>query len=300
LDAIDKGILNNLNDNCRITYRELATQYGISSSAIKKRVKKLEDTGIITDYTLQLSLKMVGVNFLFGMLATDGSQDEAAFISTLGGNDKIIAAASYTGGHYALIAEYRDSQDLWDVGAFLRSFDCVHNIETHQLLSSPGLSMEFSTLHLRLLKILRDDPRASIVDIANQSGLTARRVRKLVNELVDSKAVRFGIHVELGAVDSIPFLMRMTWDERETNHQAIISWLEEALSFSLWETYISVEAPLIICLLSAENLGEVDNIVRTTRRHRHIPRVTVQIATHHQYFSGLRTQALQKLIAAID
>ncbi|MFW9934350.1 MAG: winged helix-turn-helix transcriptional regulator [Candidatus Thorarchaeota archaeon] len=296
MDAIDKGILNDLVENCRITYRELATKYTISSSAIKKRVKKLEETGIITGYRLQVSSGMVGVNLLYGMLTTDGSQDETEFVNTLGGNNKIIAAASYTGGNYALIAEFRNSQDLWEVGAFLRSFDCVHAIETHQLLSQPGYSMDFSKLHLRVLKTLRDDPRMSIVDIADQSGLTARRVRKLVDEIQEGKAIKFSAFIEHGAAGSIPFLMRLTWDERATDHTSIISWLQETFSLSLWETYISVESPIIVCLLIAETLTEVDNISRTTRRHEHIPTVTVQIAKHHRYFPGIREELLEQLL----
>ncbi|MFX1510151.1 MAG: winged helix-turn-helix transcriptional regulator [Promethearchaeota archaeon] len=297
MDSIDKGLLNDLNENCRITYRELALKYNISSSAIKKRVKKLEETRIITSYGLRLSLEMAGVRLLYGMLATDGSQDEAEFVNTLGGNNKVIAAASYTGGHYVLIAEFRDSQDLWDIGAFLRSFDCVHNIETHQLLSPPGKIMEFSKLHLRILKTLKEDPRKSIVEIAEQSNLTARRVRKLVKEIIEGRAVIFSTFVELGAAGSIPFLMRMTWDERATDHQTIVAWLKETFEPSLWETYISVEAPVIISLLTAENLNEVDTISRTTRRHEHIPRVTVQIAKHHNYFPGIRSAALEQLIS---
>jgi ABC-type phosphate/phosphonate transport system permease subunit len=138
------------------------------------------------------------------------------------------------------------------------------------------------------------------VEIADRSGLTARRVRKLLNEIIDGKALQFSAFVELGAAGSIPFLMRMTWDERSTDHQAIVSFLEETFAVSLWETYISVEAPIIISLLAAENLGEVDNIARTTRRHKNIPRVTVQISKHHQYFPGLRTQLLEALLAKAE
>ena len=300
MDSIDKGILKELSENCRITYRELALKFNISSSAIKKRVKKLEDTGIITRYRLQITAEMAGINLLFGMLTTDGSQDEAEFVNTLGANDKIIAAASYTGGNYALIAEFRDSQDLWEIGAFLRTLDCVHHIETHQLLGPSGHKMEFSKLHLRILKTLSKDPRMSIVDIAEKSRLTARRVRKLVNEIIEGKAIKFSAFVELGAAGSVPFLMRMTWDERATDHHTILTWLEETFAQNIWETYISVEAPIIISLLSAETLTEVDTIARATRRHKNIPTVTVQISKHHNYFPGLRNQILQNLIKSAD
>ncbi|MFX0169591.1 MAG: winged helix-turn-helix transcriptional regulator [Candidatus Hodarchaeota archaeon] len=299
MDAIDKGILQHLIANCRITYRELATIFNLSSNAVKKRVKKLEETGIIKGYRIDLSPAMVGTNHLFGMLATDGSRDEAEFIEELGSDDKIIAAASYTGGNYALVAEFREPRDLWNIGAHIRSFDCVKSIETHQLLTESGSTMKFSALHIRVLKTLIDDPRKSIVDIANQSGLSARRVRKLVNDLVESQAIRFSVYLGLGARGSIPFLMRITLDERSTDYQTMISWLKETFSNSVWEIYTSVEAPVLIVLLTGETLQEVDTMARTTRRHEHVPSVIIHISKHHNYFPSLRTQALQKLIEEV-
>ncbi|MFW9985649.1 MAG: winged helix-turn-helix transcriptional regulator [Candidatus Odinarchaeota archaeon] len=296
MDSIDKGILNHMANNCRITYRELSLKFNISSSAIKKRVKKLEESGIIEGYGVNLSRAMTGTNLLFGFLATDGSQDEQDFVNTLGKQEMFVAAASYTGGHYALIAEYRNSQDLWELGAFLRNFDCVLNIETHQLLSAQGSTMELTKLHLRVINVLLDDPRMSIVDIAEKTGLTSRRVRRLVNELVEGQAVIFRSFNELGAAGSIPFLMWITWNEKETDHNAIRDWLDKTFKLSLWESFISAEAPIMICLLSGEDLTEVDSIARATRRHPHIPTVTVQISKHHRYFPGLSYRILLKTL----
>lgn len=296
MDNIDKGILIELTNNCRITYRELALNYGISSSAIKKRVKKLEDTGIIYQYRVQLSLAMTGSDSLFGLLLTDGSQDEEDFVNQLGKHPQIIAAASYTGGHYALVAEYRNSQELWDVNSFLRGFKCVNAIETHQILSSQGSTMSLSKLHLHVLNSLIDDPRRSVASIAEQTGLTARRVRRLVKELVDRRAVQFTALLELGEAESIPFLMRITWDEKGVDHHALINWLNVKFPLTLWETYISVDSPILICLFTGKNLNEVDSITRTTRQYDPVQTVTVIIAKHHKYFPGLRDQVMNSLL----
>lgn len=300
MDKVDREILQQLAANCRITYQELAMLCNLSANAVKKRVKKLEDTGIITGYRVSLSPAMVGTNQLFGMLATDGSQDETKFVNELGKNEKIMAAASYTGGHYALVAEFRDSQDLWDIGAFLRSFDSVKNIETHQLLVDRGSIMELSKTHLRVLKRLVKDPRMSIVDIAEESGLSARRARKLVNDFVQSKAVRFGVLLELGAGESIPFLMWVTWDEHATNYQRVASWLSKTFSSSVWDIYPSAEQPIMIILFTGENLTAVDEISQQTRFNEHITKVTVQIAKYHNYFPGLGARYLYQLIETVD
>ena len=300
MDAVDRVILQQLATNCRTTYQELAKLCNISANAVKKRVKKLESSGVITGYRVSLSPAMTGINTLYGMLATDGSRDETEFVNTLGANDKILAAAAYTGGNFALIAEFQDAQDLWDIGRYLRSFEFINNIETHQLLIDRGSTLELTKPHVKVLKSLVDNPRKSIVDIADESGLSARRVRKLITDLLRSQAVRFGAFLELGAVDSIPFLMRIQWDDQATTHQAISSWLKSIFTVSLWELYVSAEAPILIGLLTGENLTEVDDFAQQTRSHEHIDTVTVQIAKYHNFFSGLRTKKLLEIIKQVE
>ena len=50
MDELDKKILDLLKGNARMTYQELGNELGMSRVAAKKRVKKLEDAGIIRGY----------------------------------------------------------------------------------------------------------------------------------------------------------------------------------------------------------------------------------------------------------
>lgn len=54
LDAIDRRILNRLQDNARLTNVELAEAVGLSPSPCLRRVRELEDTGIIRRYVALL------------------------------------------------------------------------------------------------------------------------------------------------------------------------------------------------------------------------------------------------------
>lgn len=296
MDIIDKGILGDLRANCRITYRELSIRYGITSSAIKKRVRKLEESGIIHGYTITLSHAMIGANVLFGLLKTDGSQDEEEFVRQIGKNEKVLAAAAYTSGNYALIAEYRNSQELYEIGAFLRSFGCVENIELHQLLETSGSKMKFSKLHLRVLRYLINDPRMPIAALAEKSGLTARRARKVVNELLQSNAVSFRALLELGVAASISFLMRVTYNEKDVEYQSLVDWLKETFAHALWDVYISVEGPLLYLLFAVNTLSELTYIAQQVRRFKHVQTVQVIINKYHQFFPGLRVKILNQLI----
>jgi Lrp/AsnC family leucine-responsive transcriptional regulator len=61
LDAIDRRILRVLQAQGRITYDELAHQIGLSASATLRRVKRLEDAGVIAGYTALVPPERVGL-----------------------------------------------------------------------------------------------------------------------------------------------------------------------------------------------------------------------------------------------
>ncbi|MEQ9608419.1 MAG: Lrp/AsnC family transcriptional regulator [Kiloniellaceae bacterium] len=61
LDVIDRKILGALQDNGRLSNVELAERVGLSASPCLRRVRMLEDAGMITRYVALLDQKAVGL-----------------------------------------------------------------------------------------------------------------------------------------------------------------------------------------------------------------------------------------------
>ncbi|ODV09618.1 MAG: AsnC family transcriptional regulator [Rubrivivax sp. SCN 70-15] len=61
LDAVDRRILQALQAQGRSTYDELAVQVGLSASATLRRVKRLEDAGVIAGYVALVAPERVGL-----------------------------------------------------------------------------------------------------------------------------------------------------------------------------------------------------------------------------------------------
>ncbi|CAN5809160.1 Lrp/AsnC family transcriptional regulator [soil metagenome] len=61
LDAMDRRILRLLQTDGRITYDTLAGQVGLSSSAALRRVKRLEESGVISSYAAIVRPERVGL-----------------------------------------------------------------------------------------------------------------------------------------------------------------------------------------------------------------------------------------------
>ncbi|MFJ7126055.1 Lrp/AsnC family transcriptional regulator [Streptomyces sp. NPDC098101] len=65
IDATDWAILTELQRDGRVAYTELARRVNLSASATKERVRRLEETGVITGYRAEVDPERVG----YGVLA---------------------------------------------------------------------------------------------------------------------------------------------------------------------------------------------------------------------------------------
>ncbi|MCV2360756.1 MULTISPECIES: Lrp/AsnC family transcriptional regulator [Roseateles] len=64
LDRIDRQILELLQQDGRINNQELAERVGLSPSPCLRRVRALEDSGLITGYRAQLDAKKLGLSLM--------------------------------------------------------------------------------------------------------------------------------------------------------------------------------------------------------------------------------------------
>jgi Lrp/AsnC family leucine-responsive transcriptional regulator len=61
LDAIAWKILENLQNNARISFAELGRKVGLSTPAVAERVHRLEEAGVVTGYHASVDMAKLGV-----------------------------------------------------------------------------------------------------------------------------------------------------------------------------------------------------------------------------------------------
>jgi Lrp/AsnC family leucine-responsive transcriptional regulator len=60
IDEIDQKIIETLAANARLSIKDLALQVGLSSPSASERLRRLEERGVISSFTLDLDLRAVG------------------------------------------------------------------------------------------------------------------------------------------------------------------------------------------------------------------------------------------------
>ena len=119
LDEFDKKILGALQENARITTQELAERVGLSATPCARRVKRLEDDGLIDRYVTLLNPKRLGVGltvFVNVRLNTQSAKTFEAFEQAVRKLPQVISCYLLAGNY-----DYLVQVCVADVEAF-RSF----------------------------------------------------------------------------------------------------------------------------------------------------------------------------------
>ncbi|MEM3400165.1 MAG: Lrp/AsnC family transcriptional regulator [Candidatus Micrarchaeia archaeon] len=104
MDKKDERIIFELLKNARISFTELAKKLGITETAVRKRVKKLEEEGVILGYTALIEPSRAG----FGAVAVVGVDTKPDAL--LGVFDKIrrqvgVRYAALSSGDHMIVFE---------------------------------------------------------------------------------------------------------------------------------------------------------------------------------------------------
>ncbi|KDE39385.1 Transcriptional regulator, AsnC family [Nitrincola lacisaponensis] len=133
LDAIDVRILNALQKNGRLTNVELAEQVSLSASPCLRRVRLLEEAGIITGYRAQLDPACLGLGMsVFVDLRLSHHNDAASdeFEAAILRLNNVINCYLVSGS-----ADYRLEvlvKDLQGYEVLLRQLQCLPHVKDIQ------------------------------------------------------------------------------------------------------------------------------------------------------------------------
>lgn len=134
LDSIDHSILNKLQKNGRLSNVQLASAVGLSESACLRRVKILEESGVIDRYVMLVNQRAIGKpGNVFVRVSLDGQQREklAAFEAEVTQVSEVMECYLMSGDFdYLLRVITRDNDDYVRVHNKLTSLTGVMRVQS--------------------------------------------------------------------------------------------------------------------------------------------------------------------------
>ncbi|WP_078381890.1 Lrp/AsnC family transcriptional regulator [Sutcliffiella halmapala] len=136
MDNIDKNILQLLIENGRLSYVEIGKHLGLSRVAVRERVNKLVEDGIIEQYTVVVNSEKVGKNVsaFFEIDCEPSSLVKVA--ETLADNPSVASCYQMTGPstlHMHVLVDNFNALERF-INEELYSLDGITRVESHILL----------------------------------------------------------------------------------------------------------------------------------------------------------------------
>ncbi|BCN26381.1 Lrp/AsnC family transcriptional regulator [Vibrio alfacsensis] len=130
MDKIDKMLLHLVQNNATLTTSELADMVGLSASPCARRIKRLEQTGVISGYQAVLSRSKIGISMtVFVEVSLNNHQASSIddFESEITQIEEIISCHVVSGAYDYLLEVV--TNDLKGYEAFMRKIQRLSNVK---------------------------------------------------------------------------------------------------------------------------------------------------------------------------
>lgn len=146
MDRIDRAIIEQLQQDGRLTNQELAARIGLTPAPCLRRVRRLEADGVITGYAATIDLAALGRGFEVLLQAEIATKDLAtveAFEARVSAMDEVVELRRMFG-----LPDYLIRVRTADADAYERWL-------TTRLLGDPAIARVDSRITMKLIKSLR-------------------------------------------------------------------------------------------------------------------------------------------------
>ncbi len=135
-DSAERDILRILQTEGRLTNVELAERIGLSESPCFRRVKRLEESGVIKGYSARLDQRRLGMQvtaFVQVSLEKQDDQKQRDFLARVEAEEHIVECHAMSGSHDYLLKVLACSMDHFSELAMQRilKFPGVKDIESN-------------------------------------------------------------------------------------------------------------------------------------------------------------------------
>lgn len=137
LDRTDRDIIRSLERDARMSLRSVAEEIGVSLGTVSNRLKRLEDTGVIKGYRVEIDPDKVG----WGLTVVVGLRIEKGRLLELqrliSKDSRVLGVYDVTGEFDSMIlARAKDRSDLDDLSKTVLSMDGIMRSVTHFVLNT--------------------------------------------------------------------------------------------------------------------------------------------------------------------
>lgn len=159
-----------------------------------------------------------------------------------------------------------------------------------------GNKVDFTKMQRTILKHLLEDARTPATEIAKKTNYSARRVQQVIKELQECGGLYFTVHPKFDALEQIPCIARITYDEKKISPHKVVGWIQEKFPVEYWNSFQIVDQPKTFHVFTAENMRRIEQIIHMLKDSPFSLLVETMVIQSQHHFAGLGHIGLCKLL----
>jgi len=190
VDHLDVAVLAALVRDPRAGYAEVGDRVGLSANAVKARVRRLRDEGVLQGFAASPAPAVLGMGegLLVFTEVPDLAEREEDILRTLPDAPGVRFVDVGVDGTVLVWAYASDAADWERVER--AAVSVLGKPPAHAAFRPCAQPLDATPSDLRLLRALLPDARAGVGDLARRSGLSPKTVQRRLGALVESGRVR--------------------------------------------------------------------------------------------------------------
>jgi DNA-binding Lrp family transcriptional regulator len=254
---MDYALLRELAANGRVSYQALARKFNLAPNTIKNRIKRLHKQKVLGGYSVIVTMATLGAEHVAGYVSTDGSEDVIEFMEQIATHPAVAEIYRTGDMRYEYWAMVSGASETLGFERFLQNLTSATDVEVRPIeflfpnmppdyfMNSRGKNVTFTKSQLHVLRCLFDDGRMPVSQIAKRTGFTARLVRKILRELVESRGVCFITGYNVFALGVMEYRLKIHYDEKHVRGHDIITGVYNNYPDAFWWASITTNEPIV-------------------------------------------------------
>ena len=255
-------ILSRLLNNCRESDRQIGKELGISGGAVRVRIKKMQESGVIEKFFLKIEPPILGHGVLYFVVSGENIQEILEQVSLVG--EPYIVVPCVGGVTVCGITIQENLEQKIELAKkLMKDLRVLSIFEAENSVFKSNLTKT----DLEILEELIKEPRQKIEKIAKNTNLSTKTVTRCIEKLHENDGFQFTLIYDPTKIeDFIP--------------HAVLSWVDgdlketlENLNNTFSEFYLQIPfiaKNQIVLFLYSDSIFKMDELTQKIRTSKNI------------------------------
>jgi DNA-binding Lrp family transcriptional regulator len=259
LDKTDIDILRILFHDCRTSYRSIGLSVGLSTNAVKARIKRLLSTGVIQDFSTVINPAAFGYTKLCH-LTIRNSKTLGETLNRLKLLGEPVMKLDCIGGISVIVVAITEQKDekIQLLSEALKPA-IVQNCFVGRYLST---KQKLRETDYKMLKCLISNPRMEISEIARRISVSSKTVSSRLEKMKENKMLHFSVWTGPASMQGYVRFAMFIRMERKGSQKSIRQIQEELEKNFVIAFSMIIQEDVTTWQLVARNIFEIDSALK--------------------------------------